>query len=351
MLKTHITPSSQVIEQQIKSFNMTQNTQMLNRAKEVIQIELEGLQALNDSLDVQFCKAVEAIYSTQGRVIVSGVGKSGHIARKIAATLASTGQPSFFVHAAEAGHGDLGMITGNDILLLISYSGGAKELLPIIDFAKRLGVTIISITGKEKSILAQQSKHVLLLPSHPEACPLGLAPTTSTTLSLALGDAIAVSLLELRGLTHSDFRNFHPGGQLGFQLKPISEFVHPLNEDMAVNDNDSIQVCLEKISKGKLGCVGVFKSHQLVGVITDGDVRRFLLQKIEENQCSNDIASASASDVMTHHPLTIKHSSFIGEALQYFESKSISNLFVTNDENHTIQGIIHIHDCIKAKAI
>lgn len=341
--------SSLTIQKKIKNFDMNQNTQILNRAKEVIQIETQGLQALNDSLDVQFCKAVEAIYSTEGRVIVSGVGKSGHIARKIAATLASTGQPAFFVHAAEAGHGDLGMITEQDILLLISYSGGAKELLPVIDFAKRLGITIIAITGKIESILSQQSDHVLLLPPHPEACPLGLAPTTSTTLSLALGDAIAVTLLEIRGLTHSDFRNFHPGGQLGFQLKPISEFVHPLTDHLVVHSNDPLQICLDKISKGKLGCVGVFENHQLIGVITDGDVRRFLMKKIE-NQCSKDISIHTALDIMTQNPLTIKHNAFIGEALQCFESKSISNLFVTSEDKN-IQGIIHLHDCVKAKAI
>lgn len=349
MLNAPIISASTTHQKKIKDLDIQSRTQILNRAKEVIQVEKEGLEALEKSLDIKFCKAIEAIYSTEGRVIVSGVGKSGHIARKIAATLASTGQPSFFVHAAEAGHGDLGMITSQDILLLISYSGEAKELLPIINFAKRLGVSIISITGKNESTLAQQSEYLLLLPHHPEACPLGLAPTTSTTLSLALGDAIAVSLLELRGLTHSDFRSFHPGGQLGLQLKPISELVHPLNDNMVVRDHDHIQVCLEKISKGKLGCIGVFQNNMLIGIITDGDVRRFLMNKID-TKCSGNIATATAIDIMTHNPLTIKNTALMGEALNLFEIKSVSNLFVKNCDD-TIQGIIHIHDCIKAKAI
>lgn len=307
--------------------------------------EAKGIYELAESLGADFESAVNTIDNTKGRLIVSGVGKSGHVGRKIAATFASTGQPAFFVHAAEAGHGDLGMITKDDTLLLISYSGEANELHALFHYAHRLQLPIISITSKESSLLAKHSNITLILPNVGEACPMGLAPTTSTTLTMALGDALAVALLSLRGFTKQDFNTFHPGGNLGHQLRSIKDFMHQGDRVPLVNPNTSMTECLMRMSTSGFGCVGILDDNGcLAGIITDGDLRRHM---------SDNLLNLSASDVMTRNPVTIAPDALMGDALAIFEKKSITNVFVVDQTSakNNVLGILHLHDCLRGKII
>lgn len=322
----------------------------LDVARTVLRTEADGLCILADQLDDTFVAALDLIFKTKGRLIVSGVGKSGHVGRKMAATFASTGQPAFFVHAAEAGHGDLGMIANDDTLLLISYSGKARELQPMIDYAHRFSIPIIAITGNQDSPLAQHATKTLLLPSVGEACPMGLAPTTSTTLTIAIGDALAVSLLSRRGFTKQDFNVFHPGGNLGFQLKSIQDFMHTADDVPFVQCTTGFDICLDKMSQKRLGCVGVLDhAHKLCGIITDGDIRRFIQRHMNQNALKQTNVII-AQDIMTKDPVCLHESALLGDALSLFELKKITNVFVINDDRDVV-GLLHIHDCLRGKAI
>jgi len=319
----------------------------LEAARRVLRVEGDALGALARSLDAQFTKAIDLIIGVQGRVIVSGMGKSGHIGHKIAATLASTGTPAQFVHPGEASHGDLGFVTRKDAALLLSNSGKTSELTDIIDYVKREGIPLIAITGGADSALAQDADVALILPAAHEACPMGLAPTTSTTMQLALGDAIAVALMERRGFTADDYRALHPGGSLGRRLVRVADIMHtgeelPLvGEDMVMSD-----VLLEMTSK-RFGCAGVTNADGgLIGVITDGDLRRHM---------QGDLLKALAREVMTGKPRLIRAGALGGEALRLMNQNRVpvTCLFVVADEDVNKPtpkpvGIVHVHDCLRA---
>lgn len=308
------------------------------KGREVILAEAAALQQLALTLDGTFDEAIQMIEATKGRLIVSGVGKSGHVGKKIAATFASTGQPSFFVHAAEAGHGDLGMITKGDILLLISYSGEARELHAVIDYARRFSVPIIAISGRKNCTLTRLATLSLVLPNVGEACPMGLAPTNSTTLTMALGDALAVALLSSRGFSKNDFKLFHPGGNLGQQLRHVSDYMHKGDNVPLVTKDTPMGECLVKMTYHGFGCVGVLDSDErLIGVITDGDLRRHM---------SSNLLEQTASEVMTKNPITLEDDLLMADALAIFEKKAITSLFIL-DKNNKVQGILHIHDCLR----
>lgn len=327
------------------------DTMTQQKGREVLNHEALALHALADSLNNSFDEAVTIIGQTKGRLIVSGVGKSGHVGRKMAATFASTGQPAFFVHAAEAGHGDLGMITKDDTLLLISYSGEASELHSLLDYAHRMQLPIVSITSKSTSFLASHSTITLMLPDVPEACPMGLAPTTSTTLTMALGDALAVSLLTLKGFTKSDFNTFHPGGNLGHKLRSVRDFMHPIEKTPLTSVTTPIASCLTHMTRGGFGCVGVMNNDTLVGVITDGDIRRYMSNVLEKNN-ADTLNTVTAADMMTKNPIIMTSDALMGDALAIFEIKSITNLFVIDTtESQKVIGILHVHDCLRGKVI
>ncbi len=309
-----------------------------NYGREIIVAEADALHQLADSLTETFDQAIELIRNTQGRLIISGIGKSGHVGKKIAATFASTGQPAFFVHAAEAGHGDLGMIAKGDTLLLISYSGEARELHAIIDYAHRFSIPIISITGRSNCNLTRIANLALILPNVGEACPMGLAPTTSTTMTMALGDALAVALLKSRGFSKHDFKLFHPGGNLGQQLKQIVEFMHT-GEKVPLVDGDTLMgECLLKMTYHGFGCVGVIdQNEKLIGVITDGDLRRHM---------NANMLSQKAAEIMTANPVVGHTGLLMADALAIFEKKSITSLFIVDPEKNVL-GLLHIHDCLR----
>jgi arabinose-5-phosphate isomerase len=313
----------------------------IENGRHVITEEARALTQLAQSLDNEFEQAIELIAKTKGRFIVSGLGKSGHVGRKIAATFASTGQPSYFVHASEANHGDLGMITKDDTLLLISYSGEAQELTAVIDYAHRFSIPIVCITGKKSSTLARLSNVALILPDVQEACPNGLAPTTSSTLTLALGDALAVALLKSRGFSKNDFKIFHPGGNLGQQLRKVSDFMHTGPKVPLAYFSEKMSTCLLSMTSGGFGILGIIDdSQKLIGVITDGDLRRHM---------SPDLLEKNAQQVMTCNPVTMREFHLMSDALALFEERSITSVFIV-DVNQKVIGIIHIHDCLRRSA-
>ncbi|WP_242508807.1 KpsF/GutQ family sugar-phosphate isomerase [Candidatus Finniella inopinata] len=313
----------------------------LQIGKDVITAEADALHDLAKSLDRSFEQAITLMAKTQGRLIVSGIGKSGHIGRKITATFASTGQPALFVHPAEASHGDLGMIAKGDVLLLISYSGESKELTTIVDYCRRLSLPIISITGGEQSTLARFSSVSLVLPKVSEACPMGLAPTTSTTVTLALGDALAVALLRRRGFSKQQFHAFHPGGSLGQQLRRIADCMHQGAKIPLLHVSTLMDECLVKMTAHGFGCVGIVDDQEhLVGIITDGDLRRHM---------NPGLLTQTVDQIMTKNPLTISPDCLVVDALAIFEQKSITSLFVL-DDTKTIVGIVHLHDCLRSHA-
>jgi arabinose-5-phosphate isomerase len=307
-----------------------------------------GLEALEEairttaggSLGAAFSQAVERIAAASGRVIVTGLGKSGHIGRKIAATLASTGQPALFLHSAEASHGDLGMVQNGDVVLAISWSGESFELAPIVTFVKRYAIPLIALTANADSALGREADICLALPNVQEACPNGLAPTTSTTLQLVLGDALAIALLEGRGFTARDFRALHPGGKLGAKLAHVREVMHTGERipriDVAARMTDAI---VEMTSKG-FGCVAVFEDGEtLVGIVTDGDLRRHLKPGFS--------LETPVSEVMTRRPRTIEPDALVAEALESISHK-ISALLVV--ERGRVVGIVHFHDLMRIGA-
>lgn len=309
-------------------------------AKQTIDREIEALRAMEASLDATLTKALDLLQNTRGRVIVTGMGKSGHIACKIAATMASTGTPSFFLHPGEASHGDLGMITQGDTVIAISNSGESKELADIIFYCRRFSIPLIGITKNPASTLAQGSDLVLQLPANREACPIGLAPMSSTTATLVMGDVLAAALMVRRGFTEEDFKIRHPGGKLGSILRHVSDLMHKGDEMPLVSDKALMQEALLVMTSKMLGCVGVTDDKgELVGMITDGDLRRWM---------SPTLPAEKVTDVMTKNPRTVTANTLIAEAVNIMNNtgRGITNMFVV--ENKKPIGIIHIHDCLKA---
>ncbi|MEQ9814349.1 MAG: KpsF/GutQ family sugar-phosphate isomerase [Azospirillaceae bacterium] len=302
-------------------------------------MEADGLTALAGTLDGAFEQAIAAIIAIRGRVIVTGIGKSGHVARKIAATLASTGTPAFFVHASEASHGDLGMITRQDCVVALSNSGSTAELASIIAYARRFGLPLIAITAQTESTLGRQATVVLRLPDTPEACPHNLAPTTSTTCMLALGDALAVALMAKRGFTPEDFSVFHPGGALGRRLLTVADLMHGRAALPMVAEDDSVADALIAMSAGGFGVTGVRDAGgALVGIITDGDLRRHM---------ASDLPTRRAGEIMTRGPQTITAEALAAEAVHVMNSRGITCLFVADAHGETV-GLVHVHDCLRA---
>jgi arabinose-5-phosphate isomerase len=317
---------------------------IIEEAKKVIRIEAEALQALADSIDGAFEAAVRLILTAPGRVVVTGMGKSGLIGQKIASTLASTGTPAFFLHPAEGVHGDLGMIMKGDVVLAMSNSGETDEVLRILPVIKRMGISLISLAGNPNSTLAKAGDVFLNVAVREEACPLGLAPTASTTATLAMGDALAVALLLERGFQAEDFALFHPGGSLGRKLLlTVGDLMHRDDKVPLVDESTQMQEALFVITAKGLGVTGVTDAGgALVGVITDGDLRRALAH-------GTDILHAAARDLMKRNPKRIRQDALAAKALQQMEQYSITSLFVFADDQATQPvGVVHLHDLLKA---
>ncbi|MDI7860516.1 KpsF/GutQ family sugar-phosphate isomerase [Rhizobiaceae bacterium n13] len=294
--------------------------------------------ALTNGLSVPFTSAVELIGGIAGRVIVTGVGKSGHIGSKIAASFASTGTPSFFVHPVEANHGDLGMITRDDVVVAISKSGEAAELRGILSYTRRFQIPLIAITAGATSTLARESDLVLLLPDVQEACPHGLAPTTSAVLQLAVGDALAVALLEARGFSASDFRTFHPGGKLGASLTHVRDVMHTGDRIPLVPEGTPMPEAVMTLSRKRFGCVGVLDGDgRLCGIVTEGDMARNL---------ARDLSVLNVDDVMTREPKVIKETALATSAMALLNQHNISALIVVDDARRP-SGIVHFHDLLR----
>ena len=311
-------------------------------ARRVLGVEAEALAQLSAGLGAPFAKAVETLFAASGRVVCTGVGKSGHVGRKIASTLASTGTPAMFVHATEASHGDLGMIGPGDVVLALSKTGETRELADIIAYAKRFSAQLVAITAAPDSALGRAADIVLLLPDAPEAADALNAPTTSTTLQIALGDALAVALLERRGFTPTDFSVFHPGGKLGAMLRTVADLMHGPDELPLVGPDESMPEAIVVMSKKRFGCVGVCDlAGQLIGVITDGDLRRHI----------DNLLSHTAGEVMTHGPTTVPPGMLAGEALALMSSPPSPKtvLFVVEDGRPV--GILHVHDLLRAGVV
>ncbi len=314
---------------------------LIESAQRTLNLESEGLQNLSKALDNEmaegFVQAADIIRAAQGRVIVTGMGKSGHVGQKVAATLASTGTPASFVHPGEASHGDLGMITKEDVILAFSWSGETLELINIIDYSRRFAVPLIAVTSKAESNLAKAAEVGLILPTSQEACPHGLAPTTSTTMQIALGDALAIALLESHGFTATDFKVFHPGGQLGANLKYIADIMHQ-GDKLPLVKSDTVMsealVIMTEKSFGTLGVVGA--SGELEGIVTDGDLRR---------KMGPELINAKVSSVMTANPKTVGPKTLASSAIELINSSSITSLFVVDNKKPV--GIVHIHDLLR----
>ncbi len=306
-------------------------------AVRTIDSEIDTINKLKETLsDGSLTKALDLMQNAKGRIIITGMGKSGHIGKKIAASLASTGTPSFFVHPAEASHGDLGMITENDVVVAISNSGESKELLDILNYCKRFGISLISITKNPESSLGKAGDIILRLPNNGEACPLGLAPTSSTTATLVLGDILTIGMIERNGFSKTDFNDRHPGGKLGSILQRVSDLMHSGEEMPILEESTNMQSALLEMTSKRLGCVGfVNENGELTGILTDGDLRRCLSPKILDEKASN---------LMTRSPKTISKDALASEALKIMHDKKITNLFVL--ENSKPIGVIHIHDLL-----
>lgn len=312
----------------------------LEQAKAVLHTEAQAILAVAQSLNEAFNEAVDAILRVKGRMVVIGMGKSGIIAKKIAATFASTGTPAFFVHAAEAQHGDLGMITKDDLVLMLSHSGQTKELLGLLPVIKRLGIPLIAITGNLSSTLADHADIVLHVPVAKEACPMNLAPTASTTASLALGDALAVVVLRQRGFSPEDFARVHPAGSLGVRLTRVSELMHRGDELPLVPQGASLKETICVMSSKRLGIAGVVDGDRLVGCLSDGDLRRIL----EAGQVDLD---ATVEQYMHPNPHSISPDSLASEAVRRMEQYKITVLFVLDADGRPI-GAVHMHDLLQA---
>ena len=320
-------------------------TAALASAVRTLEIEIDGLQLLHkefkNGLAQRVDEAVSLLQSAEGRVIVSGIGKSGHIGQKLAATFASTGTPSFFVHPSEASHGDLGMITQSDVILALSWSGETAELANILNYSRRFAVPLISITSRSASTLGKSSDVCLELPRAQEACPHGLAPTTSTTMTLALGDCLAISLLEAKGFSAMDFKAIHPGGSLGSQLKFVEDVMHTGSELPLVSKKSDMSEALVVMTQKAFGCAGVVDAKgRLAGIITDGDLRRHM---------GSGLLSAATADIMTRDPKTIEPRMLASAALEQINASRITALFVV-DKGKPV-GILHVHDLLRAGVV
>jgi arabinose-5-phosphate isomerase len=318
---------------------------VLNSAKRIIQIEAEGLLQLKDSLDSTFENVITVIdemkAQKRGRLIISGMGKSGHIATKLAATMASTGTPAFFVHPGEASHGDLGMVTEHDVVMLLSNSGENAEMADMIAYTRRFNIPLIGMTSNPDSALAKHSDHVLLVPKAKEACSIGMAPTTSTTMMIALGDAVAITLLETSGLTKEDFKIFHPGGKLGQKLKKVSDLMMKENDLPLVKTSTTMdQVLLKMTSKNLGSAIIVDGSNALLGIITDGDLKRHM---------GADLLSKTAESLMSPNPKTIAPTALAAEGLDimlnHFDNPITSLIVIENDQ---VVGMLRIQECLQA---
>ena len=309
-------------------------------AKKVLQTEADALEILKNELPNDFSHLVKLILSLNGRVIVSGVGKSGHIGNKIAATLASTGTPAFFIHATEASHGDLGMITENDLCLLISNSGETSEIFDILTHARRFNIPVATISSNSESTLVKAANFKLCLPVVDEACPIGMAPTTSTTMMLALGDALAVALMEAKKFNTENFKVFHPGGKLGAKMMTVSQVMHKSDTLPLVKTETSMKETLLTMSSKGFGIAAVVNEVGfLVGVITDGDLRRNI----------NDLMSKNAGNIASLSPITLLGETFVVDALNLMQDRKITAVIITSAENKPI-GILHIQDLLKVGA-
>lgn len=324
-----MTPSSDVDEDRKRDI-----------AARVLQAEAEAVLAMADDPPKGFAKSVTLMLEAKGRVIVSGMGKSGHIARKIAATLASTGTPAYFMHPGEASHGDLGMVTDDDVCLLLSNSGETRELSDLIQYARRFDIPMIAMTRVAGSTLARQADVALILPDAPEACANGMAPTTSTTCGLALGDALAVALMEERGFAADAFHVFHPGGKLGAQFLRVADIMHVGDALPVVAPYTSMGEALIEMSAKGFGVVAVVEAGQLHGVITDGDLRRNL----------DGLMERAAGQVATRDPLKARPGMLVSEALGMMNRNKIGALLVV-DEASALCGLLHIHDCLRARVV
>ena len=310
----------------------------LAAGRRVLQLEARALARLADELGDDFTKAVGILAQVKGRIVVSGMGKSGHIGNKIAATMASTGTLAIFVHPAEASHGDLGMITDEDALLVLSNSGETTELGDMLHFSKRYEIPMIAIVGRAGSTLAESADVALIMADEPEAGTLGLAPTTSTTMTLALGDAIAVALFERKAFSESDFHVFHPGGKLGQSLVRVRDIMHGADDLPLVAPDTLMSEALIIMTAKRFGCVGVIDGGgELLGIVTDGDLRRNL---------TDDLLERTVSDLMTAAPTVIREDALAAEAVHVMNERQITGLFVTDGVQPV--GILHIHDCLKA---
>lgn len=310
-------------------------------ATRALEIERDGLASLAaasaEALGEAIADAVAVIINAQGRVIVSGIGKSGHVGRKIASTLASTGTPASFVHPAEASHGDLGMITQQDVVIILSNSGESAELRDMLDYTQRFSVPLIAMCSRPESALAKAADIVLLTPQAQEACPIGMAPTTSTLLQLALGDALAIALLEDKGFTPQNFREFHPGGKLGAQLKHVSDVMHRGAALPLVQTGSAMSEALVVMSSKSFGCIGVIgNAGNLIGIITDGDLRRHM---------SPALLQQRVDDIMTGDSKTITPDMLASEALERLNAAKITSVFVVENDKPT--GLVHIHDLLR----
>ena len=311
-------------------------------AKRTLKLEGQGLAELLDAVGGQmaepFARAVDILNSATGRVIVTGIGKSGHVGQKMAATFSSTGTTAFFVHPSEASHGDLGMISSDDVILAMSWSGETVELGSVLTYSRRFAVPLIAITSRSDSALAKAADVVLKLPKAPEACPHGLAPTTSTTMTLALGDCLAIALLEAKGFTAEDFKRIHPGGSLGAQLRYVEDVMHDADDLPLVSKDTPMTEAIVTMTQRAFGCLGVVDGRgRLIGVITDGDLRRHM---------GDDLLAATAGAIMTRNPKAIRSDILASAALEQLNASRITALFVV-DKSKPI-GIVHIHDLLRA---
>ena len=314
----------------------------LDAGRRVLTLETQALTTLSGSLDDRFVKMLDMLGAVTGRITVTGMGKAGHVGRKIAATLASTGTPAQFVHPGEASHGDLGMVAPGDAVLALSNSGDTVELSDIIAYTRRFAIPLAAITGKPDSLLAEAADVAVILPPAPEACPMGLAPTTSTTMMMALGDAIAIALLERKGFTEQDFQVLHPGGTLGRKLLRVGKIMHGPAELPLCRTETPMTEAILVMTEHRFGCVGVTDDHgRLVGIITDGDLRRHM---------ADGLLDLPAGQVMTRSPRTIRPEALAAEALGVMNGvrneRPITSMFVV--EGARPVGIVHIHDCLRA---
>ena len=316
---------------------MKNNKKIINSANRTLTRELSSIKNLKSTFNNNFCDAVNIIYNTKGKIVITGVGKSAHIGNKISATLTSTGTPSYFVHATEASHGDLGSIKKDDCVVAISNSGETSELNNIIQFTRRFNIKLISITSNSKSTLCKNSTVSILYKKPIEACPLNLAPTSSTSLAMIIGDCIAIALLELRGFKSTEFKSLHPGGNLGKDLKYLTEVMHIKEKLPLSNLDEKMSKALITMTKKSFGCIGVVnRRKEIVGIITDGDLRRKLNSRFFDKK---------ASDIMTKNPTLADKNMLVGEAINLMNTKKITSLFICDKKRPL--GIVHIHDLLR----